>query len=257
MKKHLKLLWYGEDICSPYQHFGPAPRSCYIIHYVISGAGYLTVLGKTQRIEPKSAFLINAGEVVEYHPDPSDPWHYVWIDFGGDIVADLLLKTGFSVKQRVAENIPPESILPIFSDFEGKLADSDSELLGMATMIKLLSEISRHFPKIASDDAGGIAERAAELIRGNFRSLDCRVERLAEILSVSRSHLYRAFKEKYGKSPKEFIDDCRIDYAKNLLASSDEPISSVAYSSGFPDPLYFSASFKRRVGVSPSRFRGG
>ncbi|KGQ35878.1 helix-turn-helix domain-containing protein, partial [Gallibacterium genomosp. 1] len=50
-------------------------------------------------------------------------------------------------------------------------------------------------------------------------------------------------------------DDQRINYAKQLLFTTNDPISSISRNVGFTDPLYFSRVFKKKVGVSPKVFR--
>jgi len=58
-----------------------------------------------------------------------------------------------------------------------------------------------------------------------------------------------------GKSTSDLLRHYRINKAKELLLASDLTIAEIAYRIGFKDPNYFSKSFLRENGQSPSRFR--
>ena len=61
--------------------------------------------------------------------------------------------------------------------------------------------------------------------------------------------------DKYGVSPKAYIDSLRIDYAKKLLSQKEMSVAEVSYSIGFGEPLYFSTSFRKAVGLSPTEYK--
>ena len=56
----------------------------------------------------------------------------------------------------------------------------------------------------------------------------------------------------YGK---EYLTQCRIRKARELLETTDNPINIIAYSCGYTDPLHFSKSFHQNMGMSPSQYR--
>ena len=59
-------------------------------------------------------------------------------------------------------------------------------------------------------------------------------------------------------SISDFINECRLEYAVNLINDQPSlPISQVALSSGFSDANYFGRKFKARFGLSPSQYRSG
>ncbi len=255
MKKLLSLSPTGEYEYPPYQKFGPGARDCCIIHYVISGKGYFRTGGKMWEITGGRAFIIYQGETIEYYADREDPWHYLWVDFGGELAEKLLDATGFSVENRVSAPLDNEKMIEAFKSFKNDFSSESAELFGMASLISLIAEIAKHFPKDKYDARMGNADRAKVLISRYYRSAECRVEDIAEMLGMSRSQLYRAFVEKYGISPKEYIDSLRIKLAKTLLEYGGTSVAEVCYSTGFSDPLYFSAVFKKRMGCSPSAYR--
>ena len=72
---------------------------------------------------------------------------------------------------------------------------------------------------------------------------------------MSRCGLYRAFEKHVGRSIGEELARKRVEYAKRLLAESDEKLHRVARLSGFTGGEHFSRAFTRIVGQTPSEFR--
>ncbi|MBR1447417.1 MAG: AraC family transcriptional regulator, partial [Prevotella sp.] len=59
-------------------------------------------------------------------------------------------------------------------------------------------------------------------------------------------------------SISDFINECRLEYAVNLLNDQPTlPVSQVAQASGFSDANYFGRKFKARFGLSPTQYRSG
>ncbi len=84
-------------------------------------------------------------------------------------------------------------------------------------------------------------------------SLD--VSALAVKCGLSRTALFDKLKALTGFSPNEFIRRIRLEKARRLLADTELNISEIAYSLGFNYPKYFSSSFQKDMGLSPSEFR--
>ena len=72
---------------------------------------------------------------------------------------------------------------------------------------------------------------------------------------LTTADLLSMLMDKYGISPKAYINNLRIDFAKKLLTRSEMSITEISYSIGFMEPLYFSTSFRKSTGISPTEFR--
>lgn len=77
----------------------------------------------------------------------------------------------------------------------------------------------------------------------------------AEYLMWSESHFARQFKEHTGQSFINYVTAKRLERAKFLLTHTSKPVLRVATELGFQPPNYFSRTFKKHVGVTPSEFR--
>ena len=80
-------------------------------------------------------------------------------------------------------------------------------------------------------------------------------KRLATQNGMSYGHFRRRFKELSGRAPHDFVLQCRVGLAAELLLSQSAAIKEVASTVSCPDQASFSKLFKTRFGVSPKEYR--
>lgn len=81
------------------------------------------------------------------------------------------------------------------------------------------------------------------------------VEFYAEKLFMSSRNLNLICQNIIEQSVSELIETRKLIEAKNLLISTEKPISEIAYELGYNENSYFSNVFKKKSGQSPSEFR--
>lgn len=81
------------------------------------------------------------------------------------------------------------------------------------------------------------------------------IEDLAQIAGQSLSSFKRTFKEVFGSSPGKYIREQRLIRAADLLTTTRQSISEIAYTCAFNDLASFSNCFRRQFGCSPSDYR--
>ena len=81
------------------------------------------------------------------------------------------------------------------------------------------------------------------------------IDALARESCMSRSAFFLAFKKQFGLSPLEYVQQERIQKARQLLADATMSITDVCYQSGFNNLNYFIKLFKRMEGVTPTAYR--
>lgn len=91
-----------------------------------------------------------------------------------------------------------------------------------------------------------IDERSAEKL-----TLDL----IARACGLNRSKLTRGFKVLFSCTVAEAIAERRLDLARRMLLTTDKPVSSIGYESGYLNNAAFARAFGRRYGRSPSNFR--
>lgn len=84
---------------------------------------------------------------------------------------------------------------------------------------------------------------------------DARLGTIAERVGVSRYHLARRFRARFGCSVGEYVHRLRVTRARHLLLATDASLSAIAFATGFADQSHFTRVFGRLVGLSPARYR--
>jgi YesN/AraC family two-component response regulator len=82
-----------------------------------------------------------------------------------------------------------------------------------------------------------------------------RVTDIGRQLHVSSTYLSQMFKRKTGKSIIQYLINHRIEQAKSLLVSANDPVTAIAAKSGFQDVRHFSKTFLKATGLTPREFR--
>ncbi|WP_340017188.1 response regulator [Paenibacillus sp. FSL K6-1318] len=84
---------------------------------------------------------------------------------------------------------------------------------------------------------------------------DLSLVRLAELHHFNPSYLSRFFKQEMGINVSEFIDDCRIRRAKELLQNTNLMVREVALQVGYEAAHSFTRLFKKLTGMTPQEYR--
>lgn len=247
----------GREDCSDLHSWGPGIRPCYIIHYVIKGAGWLEYGKKRFYIQAGQSFLLYPYTVLRYYPDPEQPWEYTWVDFMGENAPELLSNTGFSPACPVSPAISPQQILPLYE----RLCSLDilyhNKGEACRLLMALLGLYADSFPgssALNSHREDNRLSTAILLIQTHCHKPEFNVEALCESMHINRVTLYRLFREALYISPNTYISRYRLEQARSLLEMGFS-VKNTAFSCGYSDPFYFSRAFKARYGTSPASFK--
>ena len=158
--------------------------------------------------------------------------------------------------------------LPVSDPDLKKMKLLDSPALGGQQLIKnylelLLINLMRNETEQNSSEAVFLSrERFDELI--SDRVIEYMKEHISEKLSVedvcsilhyNRSYVFRQFKKTTGSSLMAYFTKMKIQKAKEMLRESDLSVSAISDSLSFDDPNYFSKTFKKVTGYTPSTYR--
>ena len=95
--------------------------------------------------------------------------------------------------------------------------------------------------------------RTREFLEANFEQ-NVSLADLTNLVGLSSYHLLRVFRSEVGLPPHAYLEQIRINYAKQLLRSG-MPIVEVAVNTGFVDQSHFTRHFKRHVGITPGLYQ--
>ena len=110
--------------------------------------------------------------------------------------------------------------------------------------------ITEHHPNI-----NDTITSAAKFIETNF-SQQLLISKLGIRYNMSESAFYKAFKERYGISPRCYLTRKRLNAARKMLLTSEQKtVNQIADQCGFDNLPLFYRSFKKEFGFTPLTFR--
>jgi AraC family transcriptional regulator len=135
-------------------------------------------------------------------------------------------------------------------------AEDSAAVLGIEGFaLALLGEIARAgSPPERRGAKPGWLLRAVEHLHAHF--LDpLSLTEVARLADIDPSHLARTFRDFYGCTMSEYVRKLRVERARKDLLATDQPLSTIALSTGFTDQAHFSRVFKQLTGLTPGAFR--
>lgn len=129
-----------------------------------------------------------------------------------------------------------------------------------------LKELTEWFKKIThnlreilrtnrADTTKSFVSKAVDYVRENYSNQDLTVESMCSYLGISSAYFSTVFKRETGKTFINYLTDIRMDRAVRMLLEENEKTYVIAEAVGYSDPNYFSYAFKKKFGVSPSRYK--
>lgn len=133
--------------------------------------------------------------------------------------------------------------------------DSSTTLMGDSLTSAVFALLSS---EITEPTESALSDRALSLVVSYIQDqLPKQIElcELAGLAGMSQWYFSRMFKASTGLSPYQWQLDARLKKARHLLLSTDEPVDSIAASTGFSDSMHLSRQFRLKFGMPPSIWR--
>ena len=132
--------------------------------------------------------------------------------------------------------------------------DFESDLLFRSKIAELLVAIRKDALSFSRGEQSSAVYRAERFIDSNFTERITLTD-LAEYVHLSPNYFQKLFTKINGSSPRDYITEKRLKYAKELILTKDMDMLEVAMTSGFNSQSYFNYCFKKQNGISPAKFR--
>jgi len=172
---------------------------------------------------------------------------YLYVDFSGTRADDLYRRFGIEPYARKRENF--NALIPFCKD---TLLSTHQENIDIAAESILLYVFSRLSVNLSKQNP--TIQTIIEMTREKFRDPTFSLSLIAKEIGYNPKYLSHFFKEKMNVSYSEYLRDLRFQHAISLFELGISSVKNVALLSGFSDPLYFSNTFKKAVGLSPTEF---
>ena len=230
----------------------------YQLLYITKGKGTFTSKSAgVHQVSEGCMFLLFPGEWHTYMPDKKTGWNEYWIGFNGKIIDDWA-NNGFFKKENPIFNIGlNEDVISMYKRAiiiaENQEANYQQALSGIASyLISMALYMSRNIDFSKSDIARQI-NIAKIAIHENITSIT--PEKLAELTCMSYSKFRKIFKEYTGFAPSQYIQEVRMNMAKEELTNSSKSIKEIAFELGYENKDYFFTVFRKVIGMTPVNYR--
>jgi AraC-like DNA-binding protein len=136
-----------------------------------------------------------------------------------------------------------------------------SDLSRMSLGLELLSVACREHPSCVEPGTRSGGQRLRTSFLEAVRRLEhaeldnLSIATFASEIGCSERHATRLFRDELGQTFGEYVAGLRLERAKDLLRTTDHNIVEVAAVTGWTSLGHFNGMFRRRVGLTPSRFR--
>lgn len=195
--------------------------------------------GEEKRVGPYEPVVYKKGHY--YKRSVVTPIRYVLISFSASLEKyPVFLEYDEHDKERIKNTVD-------------HLKEAVQNNLGIEVVEHLVNDLLL-MSKINEQPQNNVLPEVINFIKEHFEE-SIPLDRLAEISGYSKQFLIRKFKRSYNKTPLEYITHLRLNKAKSLLIDTTQPISEIAEKCGFENQYYFSNVFKRKVGLSPLKYR--
>ena len=210
---------------------------------------------KTYELVPGDLFIICPGMEHYYQADVNNPYEYYWIGFHGleakRILQEIQMLNGDYVIH------PSHNLEYLFKEFRNlKDRTKKSKYLALSKLYEIFSVISED-NEIKNEDEStnkDILSQVMKYIQNNY-SKPLKVEEMAKKFGISRSNLYRLFKDQMNLSVSEYILNVRLTEACLLLKNPLLRNYQVVEQCGFSDYNNFLKTFKKKYGITPRHYR--
>lgn len=249
----------GHYFCTRAYHFccdcdiamEPGHRLHYMIFQIRQGMLELQLDGKKYTASSGMTVLFDCKRPHEYYA-LTDDLEFYWMVFDGP-TSDLFYSQILLMQEKLQVFSIPDTA-NIYLLFERLLTYAGLSVRRPERTIAEQIYSMLCLLLVGVENADTIIDRALAYMDKHFAE-PLPVDQIAAQVGLSTSHFNKHFRQQTGYSPHEYIILRRIDHAKELLLSTEQTVSQIAYESGYNSEENFIRSFKKKTGVSPATFR--
>lgn len=110
-------------------------------------------------------------------------------------------------------------------------------------------------PKVLSKEDEKFCRKLERIVHTRMHNPNLNVDVIAAQFGMGRTNFYRKVREITSVSPNDYLRQCRMERASELLRTTDLSVTEICGQVGIPDAQYFSRVFKSFYGTPPSAYR--
>lgn len=226
-----------------------------LLSYTYAGEGHLLYKDKEYSIKKGEAFIIDCRQHHKYYTE-GDSWKHIDIHIWGNHAQSIYQH--FENEDITHISFPEQD----FNHLVERLLDTcvtfsdHRHLLISNALSNLLCNLLNHAEKEGHSTIPEAYRYIIHYMESNYKTA-LSLDSLASFINVSKFYFAREFKRYTNYSPNEYLLALRIQHACIMLANTDLSIEEIANEVGIHNMSNFIKQFKKRTGVTPSKFRNG
>ena len=231
------------------------PSREYVFEYVMEGRGWIEDKGGRVPVSAGTFYLIRKGAEVSYGAEPDAPYEKIWLNADGTLLSRLCDMFAVGPYMTAEANV-----LDLFLELHDRLArmkeedaaDTHAEILCLLFRMLTAATRSTYFPPAVPKNT--LDEKIRAWLDANIYA-DFSLDDVSAVFGVTKMHVIRVFRKRFGITPMQYVIARRISVAKSLLTGTVMPIKEIAALLRYSGTQHFSSSFKSAVGCTPGQYR--
>lgn len=217
------------------------------LELVTAGSATFSQNGADYLVETGEVFCLRKSCRHVYRTGPAGVLHKRYIQIEGTALSAMLAATNLTLADHVRLS-QPAMVTRLFREITRLVLKKPAgfQLQASEKLYRLLIELGRE----TQPPCPSPIQRALDFMERNIDGNPTLTE-IAAMAGLSPTHFTRLFRTHRQMSPIAWFIQRKMDLAKHLLAETTMSIKEIAAAVGFNDPLYFSAQFKKHVGMAP------
>lgn len=228
----------------------------YTFEYILNG-NMIIDSGEKKRTAKKGDFVFMNKKASYYScTDAENPVEKIFIVVNGELV-DKIVDV---YKLNSSLVIYPLDIKEYLEEIISA-AKQEKPNINEIAIEKILKICQKYNHAVFDADPSAVSEQEPETVEGisqyilNNIDKNITLSHLSSIFYISESQIIRLFKKKFHTTPKQFIQQKKINTAKEMLSYTSFDIDTIARKLGYSDRNNFSTAFSKKVGISPMQYK--
>lgn len=230
------------------QQFSNYNYEFYTFEFVVSGSGTVKYGDEAYECQANSLYILHKKSNHQYYHNPADPWTKIFFNISGALIESLMTAYNFNHLNYI-KDVP--TLLPYFLEMKSlSYAQNGEASLIFHQLLQSLSTIIQQKSHPYPPEMLELKAVLDQSIKSSFN-----LQKFSESHQISQTYLINKFKQYWNCTPYEYLLNCKISTAKNLLTYSNLSIKEISAILNFNDQYYFSNIFKLKTTYNPSQFR--
>lgn len=231
--------------------------------YVVSGTIHVRQNDKEQIYENESFFVVNSGEIHELSSVPTENFELICFIISYDFVQQFIPDVEKIRFDMGTTNNGYQMLATLFREIMSLYYESQpyGHLQIQARLIEIIYHLCRYCQSEEAEPTSqkyrrsqALNKHILEYIHKHYMD-NLTLEQMAKTFSFSREHFSRLFKETFGKTFLNYLNDYRLYCAFPDIVNSRKTIETISMLHGFPSSKALIKQFKETYHETPIQYR--